>query len=110
VEQDLREWRSSCKQRKERQENKYGNKEALCFVQYNKFIKGIARADCPMISEYTNLKKLLVVGREKRQNPARQRKVCAAHKKRSETRYICKFCVLLHKGYCFEKFHSVTNY
>ena len=35
----------------------------------------------------------------------------AAHKKRSETRYICKFCVVpLHKGSCFEKYHSVTNY
>ena len=30
---------------------------------------------------------------------------------RSETRYICKFCVVpLHKGSCFEKYHSVTNY
>jgi hypothetical protein len=29
----------------------------------------------------------------------------------SETRNICKFCVvLLHKGSCFEKYHSVTNY
>jgi hypothetical protein len=43
--------------------------------------------------------------------PARQCKVCAAHKKRSATRYICKFCVVpLHKGSCFEKYHSVVNY
>jgi hypothetical protein len=55
VEQDLREWCNNCKQRKEKQENKHGNKEPLYFVQYNKFIKGIARADCPVISEYTNL-------------------------------------------------------
>ena len=48
------------------------------------------QADSPVISEYTNLKKLLVVGREKKKNPARQCKVCAAHKKRSETRYTCK--------------------
>jgi len=42
---------------------------------------------------------------------ARQCKVCAVHKKRSETRNICKFCiVLLHKGSDFEKCHSVTNY
>jgi len=47
----------------------------------------------------------------KRKYPARQCKVCAAHKKRSETRNICKFCVvLLHKGSCFKKYHSVTNY
>ena len=43
--------------------------------------------------------------------PSRQCKVCAARKKRSETRYICKFCVVpLHKGSCFEKYHTVKNY
>jgi tRNA A37 methylthiotransferase MiaB len=43
--------------------------------------------------------------------PARQRKVCAAHKKQSGTRNICTFCVVqLHKGSCFEKYHSVMNY
>jgi len=43
-------------------------------------------------------------GEGKKKYPARQCKVCAAHKKRSETRYICKFCVFpLHKGSCFEK-------
>ena len=50
-------------------------------------------------------------GEGKKKYLTRQRKVCAAHEKRSETRYICKFCVvLLHKGSCFEKYHSVTNY
>jgi len=39
--------------------------------------------------------------------PARPCKGCAA-RKRSETRYICKFCVVpLHKGSCFDKYHSV---
>jgi len=46
----------------------------------------------------------------KRRYPARHCKVCAAHKKRSETGNICKFSVPLHKGFCFEKYHSVTNY
>ena len=42
--------------------------------------------------------------------PARQFKVCAAHKKQSETRYICKFCIVpLHKGSSFEKYHSIRN-
>ena len=37
--------------------------------------------------------------RGKRKCPARRCHVCAAHKKRSETRYICKFCLVpLHKG------------
>jgi len=50
-------------------------------------------------------------GEGKRKYPARHCKVCAARKKRSETGYICKLCiVLLHKGSCFEKYDSVTNY
>ena len=50
-------------------------------------------------------------GEGKRKYPARLCKVCSACKKRSETRYICKFCVVpLHKGSCFEKHHSVTSY
>jgi len=57
------------------------------------------------------LEKIVGGGEGKRKYPARQCKVCAAHKKRSETRYICKICVVpLHKGSCFEKYHSVTNY
>jgi hypothetical protein len=39
-------------------------------------------------------------GEGKRKYSARH----AAHMKRSETRNICKFCVLLHKGTCFEKY------
>lgn len=30
--------------------------------------------------------------------------VCAEHKKQGETRYICKLCILFHKGSCFEKY------
>ena len=53
-----------------------------------------------------------IVGSEegKKEYPARQCKVCAVHKEHSGTGYICKLCVvLLHKGSCFEKYHSVTN-
>ena len=69
-------------------------------------------------TEYANLKELLVVGRETRsilQDSVKcavcaAHKVCAAYKKQSETRNICKVCVvLLHKGSCFEKYHSVMN-
>jgi hypothetical protein len=57
------------------------------------------------------LERCLLVGRGKKKYPARQCKVWAAHKKRSEARYICKFCVVpRHKGRCFEKYHSVMNY
>jgi hypothetical protein len=43
--------------------------------------------------------------------PARQGKGSAEHKKQSETTYICKFCIVpLHKGSCFERYHSPSNY
>jgi hypothetical protein len=57
------------------------------------------------------LEKMFGGGEGKKRYLTRQCKMCAAHKKRSETRNICKFCVVpLHKGSCFEKYHSVTNY
>jgi hypothetical protein len=68
------------------------------------------QADSSVISEYTDLKKIVGGGEGKRKYPARPCKMCASHMKQSETRYICKFCVLLHKGSCFEKYHSVKNY
>jgi len=56
------------------------------------------------------LEKIVGGGEGKKKCPARQCTVCAVHKERSETRYICKFCVIpLHKGSCFEKYRSVTN-
>jgi len=57
------------------------------------------------------LEKLLVWGREKWSTLQDSIK-CVLHiRSVSETRYICKFCVVpLHKGSCFEKYHSVTNY
>ena len=80
---------------------------------FNCQIRGLNRtgqADSPVISEYTDLKNLLVEGRGKKKYRGRQCKLCAAHQKRRETRNICKFCVPLHTGPCFEKYHSVTNY
>jgi hypothetical protein len=57
------------------------------------------------------LEKILGGWEGKRKYPARQCKLCAAHKKRSETRNICKLCVVpLHKRFHFEKYHSVMNY
>ena len=56
------------------------------------------------------LEKTLGGGEGEKKYPARKCKVCAAHKKRRETVNICKFCVvLLRKGFCFEKYHSVMN-
>jgi hypothetical protein len=50
-------------------------------------------------------------GQGKRKYLVRQRRVCSAHKKLSETRYICEYCVApLHKGSCFEKYHTLKCY
>jgi len=57
------------------------------------------------------LEKIVGDGEGKRKYHARQCRVCATHKKRSETRFICKFCVVpLHKGSCSEKYRSLKNY
>jgi hypothetical protein len=57
------------------------------------------------------VEKIVAGGKGKKQYPVRQCKVCAAHKKRSATRYICKFCIVpLQKGSCFEKYHTLRNY
>ncbi|PNF18235.1 hypothetical protein B7P43_G16768 [Cryptotermes secundus] len=43
--------------------------------------------------------------------PSRQCRVCAVHKKRSKTSYICKFCVMpLHRGECFQKYHTLKHF
>ena len=47
--------------------------------------------------------KIVAGGEGKNKYPQRQCRVCKVHKKRSETRYICEFCVMpLHRGACFE--------
>lgn len=46
-----------------------------------------------------------------KQKPTRACKVCSAHKKRSETTWECKKClVALHVPDCFEKYHTLHNY
>ena len=52
-----------------------------------------------------------VGGPGKNKFPVRECRVCSTHKKRSETRYIYEFCVVpLHKGSCFEKYHTLKHY
>ena len=53
------------------------------------------------------LEKIVAGGKGEKKYPVRQ----CAQKKRSATRYICKFCsVPLHKGYCFERYRILRNY
>ncbi|KAG4074871.1 hypothetical protein HA402_009296 [Bradysia odoriphaga] len=48
---------------------------------------------------------------KKKQHPTRVCKVCFAHKKRSETTWECKKClVALHVPDCFEAYHTLKNY
>jgi len=57
------------------------------------------------------LEKIVGSKRGKRKYPARRCHVCAAHKQRSETWYICKFSLVpLHKGYCFQRYHTLKHY
>jgi len=57
------------------------------------------------------LEKIVAGGKGKKKYPSKRCTFCAAHKKQSETRNICKFCIVpLHRGSCFEKYPSVTNY
>lgn len=52
-----------------------------------------------------------IVGVGKKKNPQRQCRVCAAKKVRSEKCFIFSFCrIPLHRGKCFERYHTVKNY
>jgi hypothetical protein len=53
------------------------------------------------------LGKIVGGGQGKKKYPVRQCRVCSAHKKRSETRYIWEHCVVpFHKGSRFEKSYT----
>jgi hypothetical protein len=50
-------------------------------------------------------------GQEKKKYPVGQCGACSGQKKWSETRYICEYCAVpLHKGCCFEKYHTLKYY
>ncbi|GFG28455.1 hypothetical protein Cfor_11355 [Coptotermes formosanus] len=70
---------------------------------------GINRTpQCRLFGDFSKhkLDKIFAGGEGKKKYPARQGKGCAEHTKRSETTYICKFCVVrLHKGSCLERRH-----
>ncbi|PNF19822.1 hypothetical protein B7P43_G14053 [Cryptotermes secundus] len=47
----------------------------------------------------------------KKKHPSRQCRVCAEHKKKSRTAYMCNFCVMpLHKGECFQRYHMRKHF
>ncbi|PNF33715.1 hypothetical protein B7P43_G11435 [Cryptotermes secundus] len=58
-----------------------------------------------------SLVKIVKSEHSKGKHPSRQCLVCAVHRKRSMTAYICKFCVMpLHKGECFQKYHTLKHF
>jgi len=109
-------------------------------MRYNEFLLQVAKdwatdkvetdAACPGISTQTPrvphedppgrlsgdmqkhvLEKIVGSERGKRKYSDRRCHVCAAHKQRSETQYICKFCLVpLHKGECFQRYHTLKHY
>jgi hypothetical protein len=57
------------------------------------------------------LMKIVKCEHAKMKHPVRQCHVCAAHNKKSITVYIFEFCVMpLHKGECFQKYHTVKHF
>jgi hypothetical protein len=52
-----------------------------------------------------------IVGGGKKKYPQKPCRVCAAHRKRKDIRYICNTCeALLHKGDCFTRCHNRMIY
>lgn len=52
-----------------------------------------------------------IASTEKKARPTRACRVCSKHKKRSETTWECKKClVALHVSDCFERYHTLHNY
>ncbi|XP_020292495.1 piggyBac transposable element-derived protein 4-like [Pseudomyrmex gracilis] len=62
----------------------------------------------------TNLKKhklIKIISNGKSKMPQRQCRVCASKKIRSRTCFICVFCsVPLHKGDCYQRYHTLKKY
>jgi len=79
--------------------------------QHQGSLNRTCQADCPGISEYTNLKKLLVVGREKR-SILQDSVKCVLHiRSKVKLDTFVNFALsCFTKGLVFEKYHSVTNY
>ncbi|XP_022914576.2 piggyBac transposable element-derived protein 4-like [Onthophagus taurus] len=63
------------------------------------------------LANFGKHKLINIVTSGKSVKPQRQCRVCAVRKKRSRTCFVCKFCnVPLHKGDCFERYHTLKKY
>lgn len=52
-----------------------------------------------------------IVTSGKSKKPQKQCRVCASKKIRSRTCFVCKFCnIPLHKGDCYERYHTLNKY
>ncbi|PNF30291.1 hypothetical protein B7P43_G15295 [Cryptotermes secundus] len=57
------------------------------------------------------LMKIVKSEHAKGKQPSRRCRVCTVHNKRNMTVYMCKFCVMpLHKGECFQKYHTLKHF
>ncbi|PNF28867.1 hypothetical protein B7P43_G04424 [Cryptotermes secundus] len=108
-------------------------KKPLCISKYNMFMKGVDRAD-QFLAYYSLPRKTVkwtkkvaldppgrlsgdmqkhilvkIVKSEycKKKHPSRHCRVCAEHKKKSRTAYMCNFCVIpLHKGEFLQRYQT----
>ncbi|KAL6419812.1 hypothetical protein ACFW04_011177 [Cataglyphis niger] len=71
-----------------------------------------SRFDRPgRLANFGKHKLVNIVTSGKCRKPLRQCRVCASKKKLSRTGFTCKYCnVPLHKGDCFERYHSLKKY
>jgi len=94
------------------QNPKESSSDELHWTEKHPTSSGLNRSPPGRLYRYFSKQKLekTVAGGKSKKFLARQFKVCAAHKKQSETRYICKLWIgPLHKGSCFKKYHSIRN-
>jgi hypothetical protein len=57
------------------------------------------------------LEEIVQFGEGKKKSPCRRCRICDAHNKRNECRYICNFCLVpLHRGECFQRYHILKYY
>ncbi|KAL6418704.1 hypothetical protein ACFW04_011862 [Cataglyphis niger] len=69
------------------------------------------KAALSLIEDRETEEQVNIVTSGKCRKPLRQCRVCASKKKLSRTGFTCKYCnVPLHKGDCFERYHSLKKY
>lgn len=88
------------------------NNNLSCTVNASEPTRRTSRFDHPgRLLNFGKHKLINTVTNGRSKKPQKQCRVCAIKKKRSRTCFVCKFCnVPLHKGDCFERYHTLKIY